>query len=96
MSAKPRFKPRVEWVRVHPTVKAKGYSLKCRITDARDLTPEKAVQILCQWEYVTMADVGGPDENLSLGVQYAEEMAAKCGMSARVVNGKVRVRRVEK
>lgn len=65
------------------------------MVDYRDLMPEKAVEILCQWEYVTMADIGGPDEDIQLGIKYANEMAAKCGMTARVVNGKVRVRRAK-
>ena len=86
MSAKLRFKPRVEWVRVHPTVKAKGYSLKCRITDARDLTPEKAVEKVLQYLY----DKG------TIWTALTPHAAESAGMSARVVNGKVRVRRVER
>lgn len=84
MRANPRFKPRVEWVRVHPTVKAKGYSLKCRITDARDLTPEKAVEKALQ-----------KLRDFHEEMWVIKELAKAAGMSARVVNGKVRVRRVK-
>ena len=93
MSAKPRFKPRVCYVdgdkgRTLWNGKRTGtggglfYPRRVRVTDARDLTPEKAVEkVLQQWaegEKTAMVD-----------------LAASAGMSARIVNGKVRVRRIK-
>jgi predicted transcriptional regulator len=98
----PWFKARTVWAFTEPDGSTgvcrsqfNGTDIRVRITDARELTAEKAVERLCQYEFVTMADIGGPNENIEFGVECAELMAARVGMTARVVNGKMRVRNIK-
>ena len=96
MSAKPRFKPRVCYVdgdkgRTLWNGKRTGtgaglfYPRRVRVTDARDLTPEKAVEKVLQ----------ALNGDARYGREAIVELAKSAGMSARVVNGKVRVRRAK-
>lgn len=86
MSAKPRFKACYghEWMRT-PENRI-GFSVKVRVTDARDLTAEKAVQKVLQ----NLLDCG------FFSSQIMNICAKPAGMTARVVNGKVRVRSVKR
>lgn len=84
MSAKPRFKPRVGWTIGTPhftTVSTRKHPVdkyRVRVTDARDLTAEKAVEKVLQ---------GLADE------RRGDEVLREIGMVGTFVNGKVRVRR---
>ncbi len=91
---KPMFKARIGWAVQTPqdggffaTESRDGAEgeMRVRITDASELTPEKAVEKVLQ----LMQDV----ESMRVWIHYAAHAA---GMTARVVNGKVRVRRVKK
>ena len=95
MSAKkPRFKPRVGWA-VDKSLLGGGWiaakkrltaaTHRVRVTDARDLTAEQAVQKVLQ----NLLDCG------FFSSQIMNICAKPAGMTARVVNGKVRVRRDE-
>ena len=98
MSAKkPRFKPRVGWA-VDKSLLGGGWiaakkrltaaTHSVRVTDARDLTAERAVQKVLQAYW----DAHKP--YIVLGM--FKEIAKPAGMTARVVNGKVRVRSVKR
>lgn len=86
MSAKkPRFKPRFFGFYVcQPD--GRKFSVRCRVTDARDLTAEQAVQKVLQ----NLLDCG------FFSSQIMNICAKPAGMTARVVNGKVRVRRAKR
>ena len=97
MSAKkPRFKPRVGWAVdksllgggwISSKIRLSRATHRVRVTDARDLTAEQAVQKVLQAYW----DAHKP--YIVLGM--FKEIAKTAGMTARVVNGKVRVRRDE-
>lgn len=97
MSAKPRFKPRVGYARasrredkepcahIHLQGALGAPCYRVRITDARDLTPEKAVEKVLQ----NLLDCK------IFGSISMHACAKPAGMTASVVNGKVRVRRAK-
>ena len=99
MSAKkPRFKPRVGWA-VDKSLLGGGWiaakkrltaaTHSVRVTDARDLTAEQAVQKVLQVRYNLI-----PQGLKKTQGDRLCEHAKAAGMTARVVNGKVRVRRL--
>ena len=97
MSAKkPRFKPRVGWaeesrgmpkfvVVCGPTTHWKEGKTRVRVTDTRDLTAEQAIAKCINQAWIN--------------TEWTAEKACKAicpqGYSARIVNGKVRVRRAK-
>ncbi len=92
MTAKLKMYPRrIGWIgwndgkRFHWKNRENGHQARVRVVDAREMTPENAVEKVLQ----LMQDV----ESMRVWIHYAAHAA---GMTARVVNGKVRVRRVEK
>lgn len=80
MSAKPRFKPIMMELRGPD-----GHLYKTRVTDARDLTAEKAVEKVLQKVY-----------SVHDSQTFIEHLARLVGMQAYLADGKVRVRRAKK
>lgn len=86
---KPRFKPRFFGFYVcQPD--GRKFSVRCRVTDARDLTAEKAVENALQ----AFEDANGVFHSELHANSIA--MARAAGFNASKKNGKVRVRRLEK
>lgn len=84
MSAKPRFKPIMMELRGPD-----GHLYKTRVTDARDLTAEKAVEKVLQ----AFEDANGVFHSELHAMSNA--MARAAGFTASKKNGKVRVRRAK-
>lgn len=93
MSKRPMYEPRIcyvdgdkgktLWNGKRGTGAGLFYPRRVRITDVRELTPEKAVERVLQTVWDVM-------DNESL----VKAAAYDVGMTARVVNGKVRVRKI--
>jgi len=96
MSAKkPRFKPRFGWAVdksllgggwISSKIRLSRATHRVRVTDARDLTAEQAVQKVIQALH---------DDKEPYYWSGVEDAAKSAGMTARVINGKVKVRRIE-
>lgn len=93
MSAKkPRFKPRVGYGWQYASnwcvgrKKQQGDTHRLKVTDARDLTPEKAVERVLQ---------SVKDGNQDYPESWIQAHAWDAGMNAHIVAGKVRVRRAK-
>lgn len=102
MSAKKkRYPARVGWIgwndgnRFHWKNRENGHQTRVRVTDARDLTAEQAVEkVLRVIKSECWAKCGEPASAIKQSEFDAgiDRLAKSAGMSARVVNGKVRVR----
>jgi hypothetical protein len=96
MSAKkPHYKPRTCYVEGQDgpllyTSKNRYLDspIRVRVVDARELTPEKAVEKVLQWIYNDLV-------YQNCGDYAIKELAGIVGMSGTVLNGKVRVRKIK-